>query len=236
MKKKKTANRGKKFIHDLCYTFIKVTGALPLILFLRTKLIYKGEKPKRKSNFLVCSNHVGYLDPIIVLTVFKTRRPCFLAADNMFKNKFSAAFFNIFNCIKTDRANFSLSAFHTVIERLNEGQTVVVFPEGQINKTEKGGVLPFKTGILLMAHKGNSPILPIYIIKREKWYQRQKVVIGEQVDISSVIGDNPSINRITSISELLEQKEIELRDYYENFYSKKKQSKQEDIANEQRAL
>ena len=215
-KKPKTEKR--RFGYNIWYDFVKITGMLPVLLMLRTKIIYTGKKPTNRGGVLVSANHVGMLDPIIVLTVFKFRRPHFLATDNLYRTKLSAAFFDSMHCIRTDRQNFSISAFRTITDRLASGIAVVIFPEGQINKTEKNGVLPFKDGISFMAYKGKSPILPIYIIKREKWYQRQKVIVGESIDMTSTLGDQPSMEQINGISLLLQEKELELRDYYQTHF------------------
>lgn len=235
MKEKKKPKKN-RFFNNFCYDFIKITGALPILLMLRTKVIYQTNKSCTRGPILISANHIGMMDPIIVLTVFPWIRPHFLAADNMFKTKIGAAFFNLLYCIKTDRQNFSVSAFHTVIERLENGAAVVVFPEGQINKTEKSAILPFKAGISLMAYKAKAPILPLYIVKRKKWYQRQTVIIGEPIDLHEILGEKPSIEQITGASELLQEKEFELHNYYEERLNraKRKSNRQRRTKHEQR--
>lgn len=223
--KKKTKKKSvlkNRLINNFSYAFIKITGAIPTLLALRPKVIYKTKKPNTRGGLLISVNHVGMIDPIIVLAIFKWRNPHFLATDNLYRNKISATFFGLLYCIKTNRDNFSIAAFHTVVERLENGYAIVIFPEGQINRTEQGGVLPFKSGVSLMAYKSGAPVLPVYIVKRSKWYQRQRVVIGEPIDVRALVGDKPSIDRINSISDVLQQKELELRDYYEENFNKKK--------------
>lgn len=209
-----------------------------MLLFLRTKVIYKDKKPNMKGSLLISANHKGYLDPLIVHTAFKSRRLHCLATKDLFKNKFWKTFFTLMNCIETDKANFNLSSFHTIIERLERGCAVVVFPEGQINSDDQKDVLPFKAGISLMAYKGNAPIIPAYIIPREKWYQRQRVIIGEAIDIRTIVGENPSLSEITGACSVLREKELELHEYYETHYNKKpvKNNISEGIENEQRNI
>ncbi len=190
------------------------------------------KKPKIRGAALVCANHVGFFDPIIILTIFKTRRPHVLATDDLYKTKVLAKFFDLMHCIRTDKENFSLSSLHEVIERLNDGTIIGIFPEGQINTTEKNGVLPFKSGISLMAYKGNAPILPMYIVKKKKWYERQRIVMGELIDIHEIVGERPSLTQINQVSEFLHEKELELRDYYEaNFDKDKSKNKEKELEN-----
>lgn len=192
-----------------------------MLLKLRTKVIYMGKKPKIRGACLVSANHRGLIDPVIILTIFKWRRPIFLAAEVLYEKKWAARFFNLLHFIKTDRNNFSISAFHNAVDRLKAGKMVVIFPEGRINDEENNGVLPFKAGAAFISHKANAPILPVYIIKRENEKERQKVVVGEPINLRDYVGDTPSIAQLTDVSRILRDKEFEMRDYYENNYLKK---------------
>lgn len=215
----------KKKESNLFYDFVYVTGYIPMALWMRPKRIYMGEKPNLKGPILISSNHRGFIDPAILLSVFPSRRLHCIASKDLYKNKLLTTFFNHTHCIKIDKTNFSLTSFHTVIERLDNGCAVVIFPEGQLNTAEEEkGILPFKAGISLMAYKGGAPILPVYIVKREKWYHRQVVVIGDMLDIHEILGEHPSLEQINNISNILREKEVELLNYYE---SKNKKSSEE---------
>ncbi len=219
---KKRKKKKWKIGHNFCYDFVKVTGAIPVLLWMRPKLIYPEGKPRMRGAMLVSANHNSFLDPIIVHCVFKWRRLNCLATKELYNTKRKARFFNLMHCIKADKENFSLSSFHTVVERLGEGKVVVIFPEGRVNRDQNGGMLAFKSGAALMAHKSGAPILPIYIVKKEKWYQRQRIVVGQPLDIHSILGDMPTLDQLSTASDLLREREIRLYEYYEERYEKKK--------------
>ena len=128
------------------------------------------------------------------------------------------------HCIEVDRDNFNVSAFHDVVSRLKDGRAVVIFPEGRLNREEEE-LLSFKSGAILMAHKADAPILPVYICKVNKWYQRQRIVVGDPFDVRAQLGAVPTIDKITAVSEQLRQKEIELRKYFESLPVYKKLAK-----------
>lgn len=205
------------------YDFVKITGALPMLLFMRTKTVYVGEKKSKKirGGALLSSNHVSFLDPVIVHTALWRRRIHCVATKELYDTPLKNFFFQSMHCIKVDRENFSMSTFHGVKEGLDKEKLVLIFPEGQVNHQE-GTVLAFKSGAILMAHRCNKPIVPIYIAKRNKWYERQKVMIGTPVDIRSLCGSIPTMDQLNSASEYLHQKEIELQEKYEQIYGKKK--------------
>lgn len=216
-KKKKQGN----FLYD----FIKVTGALPTLCWLRPKVLYIGEKKKIKGGVLIAANHVTFTDPLTVLTTFWNRRLNCIATKDLYKNKLLSFIFNKMHCIQVDKENFNMATFHEVCERLKEDKAVVVFPEGQVNKTEN--MLTFKSGAILMAYKARKPILPVYLHKPNKWYNRRYVVVGEPIEINENGALLPSMQEINRINNLLQEKEAELKRYCENYLNKKKKRKKE---------
>ena len=221
---KDKGRRKRKLGYNFCYDFVKITGALPVLAWIRPKIIYPYGRPKLRGAVLISANHRRLLDPIIVHTAIKWRRLHCLATTGLYDTKLKARFFNLMHCIEVDKENFSISAFHDVVARLKDGKAVVIFPEGQINDENKG-VLAFKSGAVLMAHRSGAPILPIYIVKKEKWYQRQRVIIGELFDVKSALGNIPSIDDLSAVSAALREKELELSSYYEALLQKKNKRK-----------
>lgn len=219
----------KKRESDFFYNFVKITGAVPGLLWARQKVyhISDGKLIKRKrikGRVLICSNHIGLTDPLLLNCVFWYRRLYFLAMQELFETKLTKFFFDGMKCIPVDRANFSMATFHAVTDRLKSDRAVLIFPEGQVNENESG-ILAFKSGAVLMATSSNAPLLPVYIAKRTKWYQRYTVLIGDPVDFTAVYGARPSMQNMREASELLHAKEQELMDYYNEHIAKKQVKK-----------
>lgn len=195
-----------------------------MLIWFRLKTYYPYGKKKPKGAVLISANHISYRDPVTMFVAFPFRRPNCLATKELFDTKIKRAFFTRMHCIEVDRDNFTVSAFHDVVERLKDGRAVVIFPEGRLNREEED-LLSFKSGAVLMAHKADAPILPVYICKVNKWYQRQRIVIGEPFDVRAQLGAIPTIEKITAVSEALREKEIELRKYFESLPVYKKIAK-----------
>ncbi len=221
-KNSKDKKQKKRVFPNFCYDFVKITGAIPVLLWLRPKVYRPYGTRIPKGGTLVSANHRSLLDPVIVHTVFPWRRLNCLATKELFNTKLKNAFFNQMHCIIVDKDNFNLSAFHQVISRLEDGKVVVIFPEGGLNRDKEETIHTFKSGAVLMAHKAKASILPIYIVKREKWYQRQRVVIGEIFDVREEIGNMPTLEQLNRASETLRKRELELREYYETLPIHKK--------------
>ena len=164
---------------------------------------------------MVISNHPTWVDPIIIQLAFPFRRLNSLATKDLFDSQAKMRFFTLMHCIIVDKDNFSLSSFHEVVGRLEEGKLVVIFPEGRVSANGAPELTAFKSGAVLMAHKAGVPILPMYIVKKKKWYQRQHIVMGMPLDIPKMLGKMPSMKALTEASDLLLNKELELKNYFE---------------------
>ncbi len=217
-KPKRKRKIGRYFFYDL----VKVTSAIPGLIWLRPKVYgINGKKPKKiKGGVLISANHMSFEDPIILLCVFWYRHLASLATKDLYKNKMLHFMFNCMHCIQVDKQNFSMSSLHAVFEYLNDDKAVMIFPEGGVNlhNTE---VNSFKSGAVLMAYRTKKPILPVYLVKPEKGYHRRRVVIGELFDVATALGDRPTMQDMARVSEEIRQKELELCDYYNNIIKEK---------------
>ena len=218
MRKDTTGNRraNKKRFNYFFYDFVKITGIIPVWIWLHPRVYHFGDKKKHniKGQMLVVSNHVGFRDPLILLCAFFRRRLFALITKDLYKTKIMSFILNAIHCIKVDKENFSMQSFYKVSDLLKDGRAVLIFPEGQVNR-EEGSMLSFKTGAVLMAHKNKAPILPVYVSTGEKWYEKNVVVIGDPIDLREVCGDFPTMDALQRASELIREREQVLKEYCE---------------------
>lgn len=166
------------------------------------------------------SNHHTMIDPIIIQTAFPFRRLNSIATKDLFDTPLKAFFFRQVHCIEIDKENFSLASFHDVVERLDDRRLVLIFPEGGVHTKSGNEIQAFKSGVVLMAHKSHAPIIPLYVVRREKWYHRQHIVMGQAIDVREQLGLIPTVDKIAAVSDMLRDKEVELRAYYESLCHK----------------
>lgn len=216
MNSKGKHEKKRKGQNNFCYNFVKFTGAIPVLLWLRPKVVYCGEQKKYriKGGALVVSNHVAMTDPLAILCALWYRLPRFIASEEIFGTKRKKIFFTMMHCIKVDRKNFNMSTFYEVSDELAAKKIVVVFPEGEINQTGSSSPMPFKSGAILMAHKNNVPVVPVCIVKREKRYQRQVVLFGDPIDVRQRVGAVPSLAAINALNEEIRETEADLLQQY----------------------
>lgn len=206
------------------YDFVKVTGSLPILIWLRPKVIYAGKKKRGeyKGGMLVTCNHRGLSDPVMALCVFWNRRLRCLATKDLYDTKLKAWFFNQMHCIQVDKQNFSMDSFHAVVQNLKDDKAVLIFPEGQVNQTED--MMSFKAGAVLMAHRADKPIVPMYIPKYGKWYNRRVAVVGDPINVREICGKIPTMDKVKEANEYIRNAELKLEELYETKYKRNKKS------------
>lgn len=196
------------FMHD----FIKLTGAIPTLLYFRPKRIYVSEEAKKKikGGAIVISNHIGMSDPICIQLGIWYRRHRFICKKEICESGYRF-WFRCFLSIPIDSGNFSMQTFKTIVDELQKGHLVSMFPEGQIYEGN-GEMGAFKSGAVLMALQGKAPIVPVYLQKRKSAFSRQKIVIGEAVDIRKIYSEHPKMSQIEEITRMLQKEEERMKD------------------------
>ena len=115
----------------------------------------------RLPNFILSSNHISNLDPIILGLAAK-RELHFLAKAELFRhNKFFAWLIRTYNAFPLARDVVDFTAIRQVRSLLRKNRPVTVFPEG--SRSRSGDFQPFKPGIGLLAINARVPAVPAYI-------------------------------------------------------------------------
>ena len=194
----------------LFYDFVKLTAALPGLLWFRPRLLYAGEKAKARirGGALVVANHLGFFDPVYLHFAIWYRRIHFVCLQQFFDSSWGW-FFRKVHCVAIDKQNVGLDSVREVIRLLKAGKLVSMFPEGQVN--DSGELGSFKSGMVLMALRGACPIIPVYIEARRHWYERLTMVIGEPVDVQTLCGEKKGVAGMEAAAEQLKLREEELK-------------------------
>lgn len=209
----KKTNKTKLFsFRYLFYDFVKLTSAIPGLIWFRPKWRFLNEKARGfiRGGAIAISNHDGFFDPIYLMFAIWYRRHRFICRKEFF-DSWAKLFFKGFLCIPIDKSSFGMNSFREITDSLKAGYLVSMFPEGQINSGD--GIAAFKSGVVLMALQGKVPIIPVYIRGKKHFWNRVIFVIGEAIDIQALYGDRPTFSQIESIAQLLHEREEKLKEY-----------------------
>src|SRR6056297_3665789 len=83
----------------------------------------------RQGGFILASTHQSFMDPVFC-GIGLSRELHYLARDTLWKNPFFAKLIDSLNAIPVKRSQSDLRAMKSVIERLQAGCGVCLYPEG----------------------------------------------------------------------------------------------------------
>ena len=120
----------------------------------------KGNVPRR-GPLLIVANHQSWFDPFLVgLSI--PRRMRFMARRTLFTNhRVLGAFLSGLNIIPVNQEGFAREGLRLTRQKLEAGEAVLVFPEGQ--RTWDGKIGPLMPGMTLVIRQTRANILPVGI-------------------------------------------------------------------------
>ncbi len=141
-----------------------VNGAFSLILWeTGAKITVLGEENVPKDTpVLYVANHRSFFD--ILVTYVRVPRPTgYIAKKEMEKVPLLSTWMRYLHCLFMDRSDIKkgLQTILDGVDKLKNGISICIFPEGTRNEGEEGSLLPFKEGSFKMASKSGCPIIPV---------------------------------------------------------------------------
>ena len=108
---------------------------------------------------IIASNHASYLDPPFI-GMAATRPIFYFAKAELFRSLFGAML-RFVNAVPVNRDQLDLKTLKTILDILNQGDVIVMFPEGTRSAT--GELQPAKPGVGMIAYHARVPVIPAYI-------------------------------------------------------------------------
>lgn len=207
-------------------SFVKFTG-WPVQFFCFRKKIHYENKAKQsrkiKGPAIIISNHTSVYDFAVMLYVFHSRYLRYLMAELLFKKKGLGGFLKRMGGIKVDRDSFNFSFIGQCLDVLDKGGVVGVFPEGRLPKEGESRPIEFKPSAAYLAYLSGVPVIPVYTNGSYFNKKRAHVIIGEQIDVGSIIDDKLSEKEnIDKINKVFREKVIKLENELEEKTKKEK--------------
>ena len=131
---------------------------------------------------IVASNHVSFLDPVVV-GVACPRRLAFMARDTLFAQPLLGVWLRAVGAIPVHRHEADPSAIRAALRRLRAGRPLALFPEG--GRQLSGALGSAKRGVGLLAMAARAPIVPVYLEGTfralppgARWFRRAKIRVA----------------------------------------------------------
>lgn len=157
--------------------------------------------PKR-GGFILASNHLSHLDPVVVAAVCP-RRLSFMARDSLFKNPAFGWLISSAGAFPVKRSSADLSALKEALKCLKKNCALLLFPEGT-RAVEPEIERPAQPGIGFLAVKSGVPVIPAFVKGTDKALPcGSKVIKFHKVSIR--FGKPVEIDRLMPYADIAQQ-------------------------------
>lgn len=164
------------------YRFVRPIVKAFFYIVYRPVVIGKDNVPK-EGRIILASNHTDYFDCVAMVATNK-RTIHFLAKDELLKGPLGPAF-KAMGIIPVNRREKDKNALPAAKRVLEEEKMIGIFPEGTFKK-EALELLPFKMGVIKMAHDANSRIIPMAVVGKFRPFRKGiKIVYGKPYKLES---------------------------------------------------
>jgi len=158
---------------------------LRTLLNLIAKIEIRGyENVPQTGAFVIATNHIGMLDSTMLFYAIN-RWDVFIPVGEKWKeNAFLRWLGKYFNFVFIDRFNPDLKAMRKIIGLMQNGNILVIAPEG--TRSRAGTMNEGKPGVSYLAAKLNRPIVPVglagtedrVVIDNLKHFRRSKIIVS----------------------------------------------------------
>ncbi|MCF8104002.1 MAG: 1-acyl-sn-glycerol-3-phosphate acyltransferase [Desulfohalobiaceae bacterium] len=143
---------------------LELFWARATVLAAGVKLEKSRVDPGLQTNSIFIGNHQSWLDIPVFLTVLAPYAPRFVAKETLFRVPIFASGMRRMGHLSINRTNNrkGMRDIQLVAERVNQGESVLIFPEGTRN-TDSRQLKGFHIGAFVLALKADRPVVPVVV-------------------------------------------------------------------------
>lgn len=202
--------RAQRAVHRCARSFLGLVQALRV---LRIE-VWGAERLRGDGPRLIVANHPTLFDIVLLCALFP-QMDC-VVKPSWTRNPFLRGLTRGANHVRGDSPRLVLRA---CTERLGQGRTLLVFPEG--TRSPRGGLGPFHRGAAHIALRAGAPLVPVVIrcqppilSKGQKWYDLAAHPVRVAIRVCDEMHPDPSADSRQLTRELREffAKELDLVD------------------------
>ncbi len=175
-------------MNNVFYYLVRLFFAVFLKILYRPKVHGIDNIPNRKP-FIICSNHLCWMDPIIVgIAIPAGYRIHYMAKKELFSNFIIAYLLRKVGAFPLNRKDADYAAIKRSYQLLQDGQVLGLFPEG--SRSKNGKLQKAYNGAALIAARSGVPVLPVAIAGPYRIFRPLNVFIGKPFVLPPLIYNN----------------------------------------------
>ena len=132
--------------------------------------VFNAERVPLKGGVIIASNPASFLDPPLVGSAL-SRDINYLARESLFRYPGIGALLRSWNAVPVDRDGGGAKGLKIILNRLLDGNGIILFPEG--TRTKDGKLQPARSGIGLIVIKSEAVVVPVRTFGTFECYNRK---------------------------------------------------------------
>lgn len=217
-----TVKANKKGRHVMPLMNVLRVLIIPFYRLLKPFKFYGNKRVKDGALIYVC-NHYTLLDAIYPAAT-TTEGIHYLAKKENFEAPIIGFFIRKVKGIAANRDGNDVRAVLDCFKCLKNGEKLCIFPEGTRNKTDEE-MLPFHHGAAAIAIKCKTPIVPMVLYKKPRFFRMTHVLIGDPIEFTEYYGKKLTDTELTAVDESLRERMIAMRREHTEFLQNRKHKK-----------
>lgn len=136
----------------------------PTLLAATSRTWVDGEKIPATGGCIVVLNHISHADPLFAahFVYDHGRLPRYLAKSGLFRNKYLGGLLSAAGQIPVERlSRHAIGAYDAAVRAVEDGECVVVYPEGTITRDPDLWPMKGKSGAARIALATGCPVIPV---------------------------------------------------------------------------
>ena len=172
--------------------------------------VFNAERVPLNGGVILASNHASFLDPPLVGSAL-SRDINYLARESLFRYPGIGALLRSWNAVPVDRDGGGAKGLKIILNRLLDGNGIILFPEG--TRTLDGKLQPARSGIGLTVIKSTAPVVPVRVFgtfeaygKNHKFPHPHRVIVkyGQPMNFEKLRAEAQTCDK-TRLKEIYQQ-------------------------------
>lgn len=156
-----------------------------LLWLFGVRVRYPEREPSDDVTYLLCSNHLSALDPVLIAAALSRRQPHFMAKKELFRVPLLGGLFRTLGAFPVDRAG-DVGAIKTTLCLLEQGNCVGMFPQGTrcAGRPPRQTMDRVKNGAGMLCTRARVDVLPICLKTKHdrlRIFRRVELIFGELI-------------------------------------------------------
>lgn len=156
--------------------------------------------------YLLCSNHISAMDPILVCACTEKQQPHFMAKKDLFYIPVIHLLIRLMGAYPIHRDGSDIGAIRKTLSLLAEGKSVGMFPQGHRYPGKEPVKTEVKSGVGMIESHAKVQVLPVLLKPenyRVKAFHRLDMYIGKPIAYEELAACGEGRERYQKMAELV---------------------------------